>query len=288
MKIVYLGTDAVLPCFTYLLEKHEIMALYICGNSDDYFRATAISRLAEEHGIPVHTETIDIKAEKQLIKDGCELFLSADYGRKIPVLSEFEGFYGLNIHYSMLPEGRSYCPIECALERGEKVSGVTIHKLVEEFDKGDILEQTSIPITPEDDSIDLYLKSAEVARTLLDKVLRNFKYSWESADPQQVKGSYWRLKKMRDARLSHDMTVAEVKGIYRIYNRLTRIKTGDDVWFIKSLETGTAKLDTEILTLGDEILYSLSDGHARLILEKADHPEEVWESEKYPFSFKPM
>ena len=287
MKVVYLGTDAVLPCFLYILDHHEMMALYVCGNKDDYFGCDTISRMAEEKGIPVHFETIDENAERQFIKNGCELFISADYGRKIPVLPEKDGFYGINIHYSLLPEGRSYCPIECALERNEENTGVTIHKLTEQFDRGDILAQKSFPIEKDDDSIDLYLKSAEVSKELLVKILNNFSFSWETGNPQQVKGSYWKLKKLRDARLSHDMTVEEVRGIYRIYNRLTRIKTGDDVWFIKSFETGSVVLDKDIVILGDVILYNLKDGHARLILEKAEYAEEVWESDKYPFSFKP-
>lgn len=285
MKVVYLGTDAVLPCFSYLLREHEILALYICGNHDDYFREEVIRRMAETAGIPVHRETIDEEAERRYIREGCGLFVSADYGRKIPVLPEEEGFFGVNIHTSFLPEGRSYCPVECALERGEREIGVTVHKLSPEFDRGDILAQERIPIPEDCDSVDLYLKSASVARKLLESILRDFPAAWNGAEPQKSEGSYWRIQNFPAARLDHGMSVAEARRIYRIYNRMTRVKIGSDVYFITSLEPGAAQIEYDVLPLGEVTLYRLRDGHLRLGLHKTDHPREVWESEKYPLSY---
>ena len=90
MRVVYLGTDAMLPCLEYLLDKHEVMVLYTCGGQEDYFRSEHIASMAHEAGIPCNPEPIDEAAERRLIKDGCELFISADYGRKIPVLSDWD------------------------------------------------------------------------------------------------------------------------------------------------------------------------------------------------------
>ena len=294
MRVVYLGTDAMLPCLEYLLDEHEVMALYTCGGQEDYFRSEHIANMAHEAGIPCCPEPIDEAAERRLIKDGCELFISADYGRKIPVLSEEEGFFGINIHTSLLPEGRSYCPIECALERGEIETGVTIHKLAERFDRGDIISQRRLPIHPEDDSIDLYLGLAAAAEAMLEEILGDFAKFWGNAAAQGPEGSFWRLEHFRDARLNHDMSVAEAIGIYRIYNRMTRIKVGGKVYFITALETGRAIINANInnaninkkeILLGGQMLYRLRDGHLRLTLEEADNPDAVWECDRYPFRF---
>ncbi|MFR2694775.1 MAG: formyltransferase family protein [Enterocloster bolteae] len=59
----------------------------------------------------------------------------AEYSHKIPVPDDSR-FYGVNIHSSLLPEGRSYYPIECAMERGLGRSGVTMHKIAKSLDRG--------------------------------------------------------------------------------------------------------------------------------------------------------
>lgn len=285
MKVVYLGTDAMLPCFSYFLKEHEIMALYICGNREDYFREEAIRRMAEKEGIPVFSETIDETAERKFIAEGCQLFVSADYGRKIPVLPEEDGFFGINIHTALLPEGRSYCPIECALERGERCTGVTIHKLIYEFDKGDILMQQEVPIWKDCDSIDLYLKCANAAEALLRDMMRDFTKTWKEAKPQKGKGSTWKLREFQRARLSHEMDVDEAWEIYRIYNRMTRVKIDEDVYFVLSMETGNVPIKYDTVKLGEITLFRLRNGYVRLFLEKAENPKAVWESESYPFRF---
>lgn len=285
MRVVYLGTDAMLPCLEYLLDEHEVMALYTCGGEEDYFRSVQITSMAREAGIPCRTEPIGEAAERELIRAGCELFISADYGLKIPVLDEEEGFFGINIHTSLLPEGRSYCPVECALERGEKETGVTIHKLADRFDRGDIISQKKCRVHPEDDSIDLYLKLAYMARQMLKDVMENFSEKWRLAVPQQADGSFWRLEHFRDARLNHDMSVEEANRIYRIYNRMTRIRVEGKVFYIAAFESGRAVIDDDIISLGGQMLYRLRDGHLRLVLEEARNPEAVWECDRYPFRF---
>jgi len=285
MKVVYLGTDALLPCFSYFLKEHEIMALYVCGGREDYFREEAISRMAEKEGIPVLRETIDEAAERKYITEGCQLFVSADYGRRIPVIPEEDGFFGINIHTSLLPEGRSYCPVECALERGEKRTGVTIHKLVYELDKGDILRQKGFPIWKDCDSVDLYLKCATVAEALLRDMMKDFPKAWKEAQPQKGEGSTWKLREFSRARIIHGMDVDEAAEIYRIYNRMTRVKIDEDVYFVMGMETGYVPLQDETVKLGEVTLFRLRNGYVRLFLEKAENPEAVWESDRYPFKF---
>ena len=286
MKVVYLGTDAMFPCFFYLLSQHEVMAVYTCGNKEDYFRDVTITKMAKEAGIPVHRETIDEAAERDYISKGCEIFISADYGRRIPVISEKEGFYGINIHTSLLPIGRSYCPVECSLESRQEKMGVTIHKLVYEFDRGDILSQKEFPLWEGCDSIDLYLKCGYVAREMLQDIMKDFREAWLKAESQREKGSYWKLQKFTEARLGHDLNLDEAFDIYRIYNRMTRVKLGEDVYFVLCLEKGYVPIDDDFIVLGKIVLYRLKDGHVRLILEKTEHPKEVWESKDYPFKFQ--
>ncbi|MBO6207792.1 MAG: hypothetical protein J6O73_12745 [Lachnospiraceae bacterium] len=282
MKIVYLGTDAFLACFLWLIQEHDIMALYTCCGDEDFFRNFQIVSEAKKRGIPVYDHTITTEEEQVWIAKGCELFVSADYGRKIPLLPESQGFYGINIHESLLPEGRSYCPVECAMERGLSRTGVTIHKLSEEFDCGDILLQEEVEIYEEEDSVDLYLKCERMACLLLRRLLAEMTGYWSQAMPQKQRLPYWRIEHIKEARLSHDLSVTEARRRYRLYNRMVRVRFGEKIFFVKSMVSSRTKLSYEECDLGDIRLYSLRDGHLRLGLIAASDPA-VWEAKSYPF-----
>ena len=120
-------------------------------------------------GIPVFYESITKERILDYIGEGSGLFFSAEYNRILPVPEGEPRFFGINIHSSLLPEGRSYYPIEAAMERGLSVTGVTAHKLRPELDRGDILGSRTIRITPDMDSVDVYMQSGIYARELLEE-----------------------------------------------------------------------------------------------------------------------
>ena len=156
MKIVYFGTDVFLPCFSYFVRNHQVLSLYAYHNDEDCFTEYGIVKEAEKYGIPVHYEDMTAAETKRLFtEEGCGLFFSAEYNRILPLPEDVTAFRGINLHSSLLPEGRSYYPIEAAMERGFLESGVTMHKMTAALDGGDILDQSSVEITEGMDSIDV-------------------------------------------------------------------------------------------------------------------------------------
>ncbi len=283
MKIVFLGGDTFLRIFAYMLAGHEVMALYAYGNQEDCFRSGEIVQLARQHDVPVHYGKLSEADVRQYIERGCELFFSADYGRKIPVLPQEEGFYAVNLHNALLPEGRGYCPVEFAMEQGLRRSGVTMHKLADKFDAGEIILQESFEITAEDDSVDVYLKCAQTGFRMTEKLLENFTYLYGHARPQEKLLPTCKLEHYDEARLSHALSVAEARRLYRIYNCLLRVKIHDKVYFVGGFSCGKAELCTDVIDEGWGVLYRLRDGHARLQLIEAEHGDAVWQAETYPF-----
>ena len=165
MKVVYFGSDVFLSCFEYFVEKHQVLALYTYHNDEDYFTEYAIVRRAGELGIPVHYEAISPEEiRRYFTEEGCELFFIAEYDRILALPEELPAFRGINTHSSLLPQGRSYYPIEGAMERELSCTGVTMHKVAQRLDGGDVLAQHTIDITADTDSIDVYLQSAAWAR----------------------------------------------------------------------------------------------------------------------------
>lgn len=106
MKIVYFGTDVFLSCFEYFVRHHHIMAFYTYHNGEDYFTEYAIVRRARELGIPVHYESVTEEEILRYMEDGCGLFFLAEYNRLLPV-PPGSSFRGINVHSSLLPQGRS-------------------------------------------------------------------------------------------------------------------------------------------------------------------------------------
>lgn len=73
----------------------------------------------------------------------------------------------INIHPSLLPKYRGAAPINWALIRGDETTGVTIMRMDEGVDTGDILLQEETPIGPEENYGDLHDRLAKLGAELL-------------------------------------------------------------------------------------------------------------------------
>ena len=85
--------------------------------------------------------------------DGWDTFLVASYGKIVPPdIFNIPEKGTLNIHPSLLPKLRGPTPLESAI-LGEKETGVTIMKIDEKVDHGEILAQKIVPIGNGQDQI---------------------------------------------------------------------------------------------------------------------------------------
>jgi methionyl-tRNA formyltransferase len=73
----------------------------------------------------------------------------------------------INIHPSLLPKYRGSAPIQRALICGEEITGVTIMRMDEGVDSGDILLQEETPIGPEETFGELHDRLANMGADLL-------------------------------------------------------------------------------------------------------------------------
>jgi methionyl-tRNA formyltransferase len=93
----------------------------------------------------------------------------AAYGQLLrPALLNIPPLGCVNVHASLLPKYRGAAPINWALIRGERVTGVTIMLMDETLDTGPILLQSELAIEPVDDAGSLQERLAACgAETLL-------------------------------------------------------------------------------------------------------------------------
>jgi methionyl-tRNA formyltransferase len=94
------------------------------------------------------------------------------YGRLLvrPVLS-IPRHGAINVHFSLLPAYRGAAPVQWALARGERDTGVTTFRIDDGLDTGDILEQRPLSITPDERAPALLGRLADVGAELLVSTL---------------------------------------------------------------------------------------------------------------------
>lgn len=186
MKTAYFGIDALADCLNTLLQGgHEVVKIFTT-EGDAYDRTEKICAIARERAIPLQKTRVSKQDIDALQEAGVELTVTAGYPWKIPVTN---AFMQVNLHPALLPEGRGPWPMPIAILRG-KSSGVTLHKLSDKMDEGDILLQTEIPQAKEETLITLGIKIAAEAVRLLELFLREPKQYWAAAR-RQGRGEYW-------------------------------------------------------------------------------------------------
>lgn len=100
--------------------------------------------------------------------------------------------YGIvNCHPSLLPAHRGANPYFWAIYSGDKKTGVTFHKMDENFDSGDILMQASFDIDPNTTGGALKNKAAKVAELMVGELLDDLENNRIIPTPQdKSKASY--------------------------------------------------------------------------------------------------
>lgn len=193
-----MGTpDFAVPTLQALLDGPDDVITVICQPDKKKGRGRKLAApptkiLAQEHDIPVLQPT-SIRTDAfldQIRELQPDLIIVAAYGKILPgSLLHLPPLGTINVHGSLLPKYRGAAPIQWAVIKGEKETGVTIMQMDEGMDTGDILLPASIPIEDDDTAGSVFAKLAELGgRTLLDalQLLKEDKLPPIKQDDSQV------------------------------------------------------------------------------------------------------
>jgi len=227
MKIVYFGFDLFEGVFRKICDIAgvELMAVYTFKTDNVFEFNSSIRAQAEKKGVEVYNHKPSGEEIEEYFEKGCDLIVSAGYIHKIPVPNHPQ-FKGINIHPALLPIGRGAWPYPCTILKGERKTGVTIHKITNRFDEGDILLQRGYSVESIDTLDTLTYKSQLVAEELIVEVLTNFSKLWENAKPQG-KGVYWKEPTDADRTITTDMKLSEAQRIVRAFGSYGVIFSGE-------------------------------------------------------------
>lgn len=166
----------------------------------------------------------------------------------------------IGMHPTLLPEGRGRAAIPWAILKGLKKTGVSMFRLSEGVDTGDILGQVEIPLSERITATELYNRVNEAHIQLLEKYWKQIIEDTIVAVPQdETKATIWEGRKPADGEVFHVMTTQEadrmVRAVTHPYPGAFYIQ-GEKKVTVWSAETGNDEKENSF-QLADGYLYPI-------------------------------
>jgi methionyl-tRNA formyltransferase len=176
MNIIYFTGGAREKALISLIDAGFNIVAVVCPKpSKSNSRFVPSIMVALENGIQVITVDKDNILEKIknisfdiLLSCGFSYILNSEVINRAKQLA-------INVHPTLLPKYRGYRSGPFIIINGENKSGVTIHELTPDMDKGDIFLQKEFEVTPFDTTKSVFRKSQEIEKEILVSFFKNLK-----------------------------------------------------------------------------------------------------------------
>lgn len=179
-----MGTpEFAVPTLEFLIEKgHIVKGVYTQPdrpkNRGQKLCCSPVKDVAIKHGIEVFQPLSlkkgdDAKVELDRLKEiNPDVIVVVAYGQILPEEILAIPKYGcINVHASLLPKFRGAAPIQWAIARGEKETGITTMYMAKGLDTGDMILKDSISITDDMTGCILHDKLSLMGAKLLNDTL---------------------------------------------------------------------------------------------------------------------
>jgi len=116
-----------------------------------------------------------------------DFFIVISYGEILPrEVLDVPRYASLNVHPSLLPAYRGAAPINRALINGDTETGVSVIKMNDRMDAGDVVAQEKAAITSVEDAVSLEARLASVGARILVKAMDDIKSGAAVFTPQDA------------------------------------------------------------------------------------------------------
>ncbi len=177
MKLLFMGNPAFSAKILEELTESGLFDSVLVVTSPDSMKGrgyktsfSEVKKYAVSKELPVF-QPINLKSEN--FKDTLEeidpdVIVVASFGMLLPsYVIEYPKFGCINVHASLLPEYRGAAPINRVIMDGRSETGVTIMKMDNGLDTGDMISKVTVEILPEDNYSTLHDKLADAGSKLL-------------------------------------------------------------------------------------------------------------------------
>ena len=227
MKIVFMGTPdyAVNTLKALIKDGHQVAAVF-CQPDKPVGRKQILTPppvkvCALENNIPVFQPNTlrDGKAYEILKEINPEVIVVVAYGKILPKEILNIPKYGcVNGHASLLPKYRGASPIQWCIVCGETKTGVTVMRMDEGMDTGDILKIVQTEIGTEETAEELFERLSVITAELLVNTLSDLEKGNITPQKQDEKNAtYAPIIKKEMAKLDFKKTAADIHNAVRGY-----------------------------------------------------------------------
>ena len=272
MRIVFMGTpDFAVGSLQALCEsgKHEILAVVTQpdrpkGRGNKLLQ-TPVKEYALAQGLTVYQpqkvktpEFVELLHELQP-----ELIVVAALGQFLSKeILELPKYGCINVHASLLPKYRGAAPIQYAIIKGEKESGVTIMQMDIGMDTGAMLDKVVVPIAENTTMGELHDALREQGAALLLQVIDKIAAGTAVAEPQDnEQATYATLLDRSMEHIDWSKTAQEVHNLIRGFNpapsTFTKLPNGKSlkIWGSKMTDKNSAAAAGTVIETGKHSFF---------------------------------
>ncbi len=181
MRVIFMGTpDFAVGTLEEIIRAGYEVVLAVSqpdkavGRSRE-LKAPPVKRCALEHGIPVYQPKRVREQECIEYLRGYEpdIIIVAAFGQIITKeLLDMPKYGCINVHASLLPRYRGASPIQWAVINGDPVTGVTIMRMDEGIDTGDMILREEVALSPDETGGSLFERLSGVGAKLCVKAMQ--------------------------------------------------------------------------------------------------------------------
>lgn len=272
MRIVFMGTpDFAVGSLQALCEsgKHEILAVVTQpdrpkGRGNKLLQ-TPVKEYALAQGLTVYQpqkvktpEFVELLHELQP-----ELIVVAAFGQFLSKeILKLPKYGCINVHASLLPKYRGAAPIQYAIIKGEKESGVTIMQMDIGMDTGAMLDKVVVPIAENTTMGELHDALREQGAALLLEVIDKIAAGTAAAEPQDdAQATYATLLDRSMEHIDWSKTAQEVHNLIRGFNpapsTFTKLPNGKSlkIWGSKMTDKSSAAAAGTVIATGKHSFF---------------------------------
>jgi methionyl-tRNA formyltransferase len=170
--VVFAYHDVGVRCLEVLIDSGVDVRLVVthADNPEEKIWFGSVADVADRNGIPVlFPDDPNGSALTQIIRKLAPDLLFSFYYRKMlsSELTDIPATGAFNIHGSLLPRYRGRVPVNWAVLNGEPETGVSLHRMTEKPDAGNLVAQKAIPVLSNDTAGRVFAKLTCAAESLL-------------------------------------------------------------------------------------------------------------------------
>lgn len=267
IKIAFFGTPNIgASALKSLLNSSQIEVVVVVtnidkpiGRSHSKFEQSEVAKIATKNGLDIiKTSSINKEIDK-LRKFEFDYIVTCAFGQFLSNdILNLPKKKSLNIHGSLLPEGRGGAPIHWSIIKGKKETGISIMEMVSKMDAGNYFLQYKINIDEDETTDDLFKKMENLIFQKTASAIIEINKGIKSIVQNEDEVSFWLNIKKDDAKIDFNFSIID------IHNKIRGLYSKPGAW---------ANLDNKIVKINSakKTNFKCKDNRPGLICDVTDN-----------------